>query len=203
MPYFAYAPEDLAVLKSRDKKLGALIDRMGPIQREVEPGNTFQSLVTGIVSQQISGKAAQTVCLRLRELAGDISPRKMAALSAEDIQKCGMSMRKASTIRGIVDAAVTGMVAFDGMDRLPDGEIIGRLTALPGVGVWTAEMLLLFSLGRRDIFSCGDFGIRKGLMRLYGHKEITKERFERYRKRYSPYGSLASLYLWELAGEPD
>ena len=82
---------------------------------------------------------------------------------------------------------------------LPDAEIIRRLSSLNGVGVWTAEMLLIFSLERPDVVSWGDLAIRRGMMNLYGLDSLTREQFERYRKRYSPYGSVASLYLWALA----
>jgi len=77
--------------------------------------------------------------------------------------------------------------------------VIKRLVSLPGVGVWTAEMMLIFSLQRPDVVSWGDYGIRKGMMKLYGLDELTREQFDKYRKRYSPYGSVASLYLWEIA----
>ena len=84
---------------------------------------------------------------------------------------------------------------------MPDDEVIGLLSSLPGIGVWTAEMLLIFSLGRMDVLSYGDLAIRRGLCKLYGHKTLTKEQFARYKKRYSPYGSIASLYLWRLSVE--
>ena len=82
---------------------------------------------------------------------------------------------------------------------LSDAEIIRRLSSLNGVGVWTAEMLLIFSLERPDVVSWGDLAIRRGMMNLYGLDSLTREQFDRYRKRYSPYGSVASLYLWALA----
>lgn len=203
MPCFEYGEAEAACLKKKDKKLGALMDRLGVLSREVS-SDPFESLVSSVISQQISGKAAQTVAGRLMDKAGGaLTPQGMAGLSQEEIQACGMSMRKAGYIRGIARAAASGQIDFAGLHRLSDGEIIRELTALSGVGVWTVEMLLLFALGRQDIVSYGDFSIRKGMMRLYGLKELTGEQFKRYRKRYSPYGSIASLYLWELAGEPE
>ena len=83
---------------------------------------------------------------------------------------------------------------------MSDEEAIAALTALSGIGVWTAEMILLFCLQRPDILSFGDFAIRRGLRMVYRHREITKEQFERYRHRFSPYGSVASLYLWAVSG---
>ena len=88
---------------------------------------------------------------------------------------------------------------LDDFPSLPDAEIISRLSALDGVGVWTAEMLLIFSLQRPDVVSWGDLAIRRGMMALYGLNSLTRTQFDNYRKRYSPYGSVASLYLWALA----
>jgi DNA-3-methyladenine glycosylase II len=110
-----------------------------------------------------------------------------------------MSMRKAGYIRGIGEAVASGRLDLDVLREFPDNEVITRLLALNGVGVWTAEMLLIFSMERPDVLSWGDLAIRRGMMRLYGRDTLDREVFERYRKRYSPYGSIASLYLWEIS----
>jgi DNA-3-methyladenine glycosylase II len=89
------------------------------------------------------------------------------------------------------------------INRFPmmsDADIISELVKLPGIGVWTAEMLLIFSLGRQDVVSFNDFGIRKGMMKLYELFDLSKEQFMVYRKRYAPFGTAASLFLWEIAG---
>ena len=90
---------------------------------------------------------------------------------------------------------------FAELSSLRDEVIIKQLASLHGVGVWSAEMLLIFSLGRSDVVSYGDLAIRRGMMKLYGLKELSQETFVRYKKRYSPYGSVASLYLWEVSAE--
>lgn len=198
MNYFLYGEKEIEYLKKKDKKLGAAIDRIGMIKREVNP-DPFSALISSIVSQQISSKAAKTVNARLIELAGEINPENLYKLSIEDIQKCGMSIRKATYIKGIAEAAIAKTVDFNNLHSLSDDEIIEKLTSLYGVGVWTAEMLMIFSLGRMNILSYKDLAIRRGMMNLYSLKELTKEDFERYRNRYSPYGSVASLYLWELS----
>ncbi len=115
------------------------------------------------------------------------------------MQKCGLSARKAEYIKGIADAVRCGEIDFLRFGEMADEEIIHTLSSLRGIGVWTAEMLLIFSLCRPDVVSWGDRAIRRGMMNLYGLKKLTKEQFERYRKRYSPYGSVASLYLWALS----
>jgi len=187
----------MAYLRGRDKKLGAIIDRVGMIKREVNP-DLFSSLVESIVSQQISSKAADTICDRLNEMSG-MDAKKLHSLSAEDLHNCGMSLRKAGYIKNVAEAAVNKIIDFETLACKSDQEIIEILTALKGVGVWTAEMLLIFSLMRPNVVSYGDLAIRRGMMRLYGLKELPKERFQRYAKRYAPYGSVASLYLWHIS----
>jgi len=198
--WFRYGDEAIQYLKERDKKLGAAMDRIGRIRRPIIPA-PFTALISSVVSQQISKKAAATVWGRLQEAVGVISPGAIDSADLSVIQACGMSARKAGYIKGIARAAITGQVDFQALPAMEDGEIIASLTALPGVGVWTAEMLLIFSLNRLNVFSYSDLAIRRGIRNLYGLKELTREHFEQYRARYSPYCSVASLYLWELSGQ--
>lgn len=199
MVFFEYGQAEIEYLKRKDKKLGSAIDKIGVIQRIVTP-DLFSALIQSVLSQQISTKAAQTVCNRLYTLLHDeVTPQSIASAGQERIKSCGMSERKAGYIMGIADAALTGLVDFSTLHNLSDEEIIKKLIALNGVGVWTAEMLLIFSLSRPNVVSYGDLAIRRGMMNLYGLKELSKEKFERYKKRYSPYGSVASLYLWALS----
>lgn len=138
---------------------------------------------------------------RLVARAGEIAPERLAELDISEIKACGMSLRKAEYIRKIAEAAVNGTVDFGGLKAKPDREVIDILTTLPGVGIWTAEMLLIFSLARPNVLSFSDFGIRKGLMKLHGIDRLTKEKFDEYRSLYSPYCTTASIYLWEIAKE--
>lgn len=198
MQIMEYGPAEIAYLKEKDAKLGAVIDEMGMIQREVTP-DPFIALVSCIVSKQISKKAAATVWARLEKCQGSISPQSIAGVNLEVLQKCGMSARKANYIKGIADAALNKRVEFAKLSTLSDEEVIKSLSSLPGVGVWTAEMMLIFSLGRPDVVSFGDLAIRRGMQILYGLSELSRKDFDNYRKNYSPYGSVASLYLWALA----
>ena len=198
MPIFEYGQKEIEYLKRRDKKLGAAIDQIGMIKREITP-DPFTALISSVVGQQISSKAADTVWNRLSELLGDITPEKISQTDVSEIKGCGMSERKAGYIKGIAEAAISGKVDFSVLHRLTDEEIIEKLSSLYGVGVWTAEMILIFSLCRPDVVSYKDLAICRGMMNLYNLKELSKEKFERYRKRYSPYGSVASLYLWEIS----
>ena len=129
----------------------------------------------------------------------DITPRNIAHAEVASLQQCGLSMRKAGYIKGIGEAVFCGELNLSAFRDMPDDEIVKELSSLHGIGIWTAEMLLIFSLCRPDVVSWGDLAIRRGMINLYGLKELTKEQFDRYRKRYSPYGSVASLYLWELS----
>lgn len=198
MPIFKYGKKEIEYLKSKDKKLGTAIDRIGMVEREVTP-DPFIALISSIIGQQISNKAAETVWNRLINLVGDISPENILHVSIEAIQSCGMSLRKAGYIRGAAEAAVSGSIDFNNLYMLRDEEIIHKLSSLHGVGIWTAEMLLIFSLCRPDVISYNDLVIRRGIMHLYGLSTLSKKDFQKYRKRYSPYGTVASLYLWRIA----
>ena len=198
MHIFEYGEKEIDYLKSKDKKLGAAIDKIGIIKRKVTP-DPFEALISSVVGQQISSKAAVTVWNRLVELLGSITPESISQADISKIQVCGMSQRKAGYIKGIAEAAISGEVDFDLLHTMIDEEIIKKLSSLHGVGEWTAEMLLIFSLNRPDVVSYKDLAIRRGMMNLYGLKELPKEKFDRYKKRYSPQGSVASLYLWALS----
>ncbi|SNS30017.1 DNA-3-methyladenine glycosylase II [Anaerovirgula multivorans] len=196
--HFEYGQKEIDYLKRRDKKLGVAVDRIGMIKREITP-DPFIALVSSVVSQQISNKAAETVWNRFNNLVGNITPEGIIKAEISEIQGCGMSLRKAEYIKGIAEAAISEKITFNLLHTLTDEEIIKTLTSLKGVGVWTAEMLLIFSLHRPDVVSYKDLAICRGMMNLYGLKELPKEKFQVYRKRYSPYGSVASLYLWALS----
>lgn len=198
MPYFEYGQKEIDHLQKRDKKLGLAIDRIGLIKRETNP-DIFCAIVDSIISQQISSKAADTVLARLYQLIGTITPDHIVNIQVEQIQQCGMTMKKACNIKKLAETVSTGDLDLHELRDLPDAEVIKKLVSLDGIGIWTAEMLLLFSLNRPDVVSYGDLAIRRGMMNLYGLKAITKADFDRYKKRYSPYGSVASLYLWKLA----
>lgn len=198
MHTFRYGMTEISHLRKRDRKLGVAIDETGMIRRNVIP-DIFSALVMSITSQQISAKAAETVWRRLEERFGAITPETIAAADAASIQQCGMSMRKAGYIKGIGEAVADGRLDPGGLRELSDDEVIARLSALNGVGIWTAEMILIFSMERPDVVSWGDLAIRRGMMKLYGIEILDRAAFDRYRKRYSPYGSVASLYLWEIS----
>lgn len=198
MSHFKYTKKEIEYLKGQDPTLGVEIDKIGMIEREIDP-DIFSALISSVISQQISTKAALTVKDRLIELIGSITPQNLDQAELESIQKCGMSLRKAGYIKGIADAAISQTVDFENLHNLGDKEVIEELVMLKGVGEWTAEMLLIHSLQRPNILSYKDLGIRRGIIKLYGLNDISEKEFQQYRERYSPYCTVASIYLWEIS----
>lgn len=197
--YFSYGDRETEYLKSRDKALGQVIEQVGHVYREVDP-DLFSSVVHHIIGQQISTKAQATVWARLRDMLGVVEPETVAAAELSALQAAGMTFRKAAYIKDFAEKVGGGAFDLEAVARLPDDEAIRALSALKGIGVWTAEMILLFCLARPDILSFDDLAIQRGLRMVYHHRKIDRRLFEKYRRRYSPYGSVASLYLWAVAG---
>lgn len=196
--YVRCGATELDYLRAKDARLGAVIDSVGTIRRPVG-GPVFESLIHHIIGQQISLSAQSTVWERLQRKAGAVTPQSMSELSVEQIQSFGMTYRKAEYISEFVAKVVAGDFDTDSLADLSDTAVIAELTKLRGVGVWTAEMMLIFSLQRPDILSFGDLAIQRGLRMIYRHRQIDRRKFERYRRRYSPYATTASLYIWEVA----
>lgn len=197
--YFDYGETELQYLRSRDKRMGEVIDRVGMIRREVDP-DLFAAVVHHIVGQQISTKAQATVWRRMQEALGTVDSGSVLAAGPEGLQALGISGRKAAYITDFALRVQSGAFDPETVRESSDAEAIRQLCTLKGVGVWTAEMILLFCLQRPDIFSYDDLAIQRGLRMVYHHRQVGRELFEKYRRRYSPYGSVASLYLWAVAG---
>ena len=172
---------------------------IGPIRRAVNP-DLFSALVKSMVGQQISSKAQATIWQRMKDNFGEITPHTILACTDAELQSCGITFKKAAYIRGIADRVADGRLDIAGLHLKSDAEVCAELVRLDGIGAWTAEMLMLFSMQRPDILSFGDLAIVRGMRMLYRRKKITRELFEKYRRRYTPHGSVASLYLWAIAG---
>ncbi len=197
--FFKYGKTETDHLKAKDKILGAVIDQIGYIDREVHT-DLFASVVRSIVGQQISGKAAATVWERMTALAGQMDAEHVLSVGTDALQSCGMSFKKAENIIDFSDKVFSGEFDLNAISLMSDEQAIEALLSLKGIGVWTAEMLLLFCLQRPNILSFGDFAIQRGLRMVYHHRKIDRKLFEKYRRRFSPYGSVASLYLWAVSG---
>lgn len=197
--YFEYGQEEMEYLKSKDKHLAEVIDRIGKIERAVNP-DLFSALINAIVGQQISAKAQQTVWKRMHNLLGEITPISILNRSKEDLQGIGLSFRKVDYIRNIAQKVADKELDLEALHGMNDEDLCAELSNLKGIGKWTAEMIMLFSMQRKNILSYGDLAILRGMRMLYHHREITNEKFQKYWRRYSPYASIASLYLWAIAG---
>lgn len=197
--YFEYGEKETQYLKSKDKKLGEVIDEIGHVNREVD-SDLFSSVVRQIIGQQISTKAHQTIWKRMNDELGEINADTILNAGVEKIQQFGITFRKADYIIDFAKKIQSGQFDLEAIREKSDEEVITELIALKGIGVWTAEMIMLFCLQRPNVLSFGDLALVKGMRMVYHHKYIDKERFERYRKRFSPYCSVASLYFWEVAG---
>ena len=197
--YFTYGETELSYLKKKDKRLCEIIDRIGHIHRAVDP-DLFASVVHHIIGQQISTKAQATIWQRLQDMLGEINEKTILNAGISNLQKLGMTFRKAEYITDFAQKVHTHAFDLETVQQMTDEEAIKKLSTLKGIGIWTAEMILLFCMQRPDIFSYNDLAIHRGLRMVYHHRQIDRNRFEKYRRRFHPYGSVASLYLWAVAG---
>ncbi len=197
--FFEYGQQETDYLRKKDKRLAAVIDAVGHVQREVDP-DLFSSVVHRIVGQQISMKAQATIWRRMRERLGTVNAESVLSAGVPELQSLGMTFKKAEYISDFARKVHNGEIDLEAVESMPDGEAIRALSSLKGIGVWTAEMILLFCMQRPDVFSYDDLAIQRGLRMVYRHRKIDRTLFEKYRRRFSPYGSVASLYLWAVSG---
>ena len=175
---FPYGETEIAYLRARDLKLGAAMERIGPIHREVDP-DLFSSVIHHIIGQQVSMAAQRTVWQRLQAAAGTLVPETVAAMPAEALQALGMTRRRALYILEFARKVASGDFDLDALAEMEDREVLARLTSLRGVGPWTAEMLLIFGLRRPDVVSWGDLAILRGMRMLYRKRSIDQRTFQR------------------------
>jgi len=197
--YFEYGEDEITYLRNKDKKLAEVIDRIGMIEREVDT-DLFSSVVHHIIGQQISTKAQATIWQRMKDALGEVNAETILATDISELQSLGMTFRKAEYIKDFAKKVHDGVFNLEAVAQMPDEAAVRELVSLKGIGVWTAEMILLFCLQRPDIFSYDDLAIQRGLRMVYHHRKIDRKLFEKYRRRFSPYCSTASLYLWAVSG---
>lgn len=188
-------------LAERDPQMRELIDRFGRCQLRPWHNDPFSTLISSIISQQLSVKAASTICERFYQLVGTppLSPRRILKVAHSDLRACGLSNAKATYCLGIADAAATGKVCFAQLRKMEPAKIMDKLVQLKGVGQWTAEMFLIFGLGYQDIWSYGDLGLKKGVMLIKELQQTPSEKeFVEVGECWRPYRSIASWYLWRL-----
>jgi DNA-3-methyladenine glycosylase II len=209
-----YDPDEaLAHLRKKDPKLGALIDRVEPLGgftlKLDTTGPPFHSLLESILYQQLHGKAAATIHRRVLALYGEAEPRPQALIDTPDemLRAAGVSGNKIKALKDLAARTLDGTVpTHAAILKLSDAEIIERLTSVKGIGAWTVEMLLIFRLGRPDILPVSDYGVRKGFALTF--QRVPKSRplaasdlpkadvLLKRAKRWAPYRSVASWYMW-------
>ncbi len=197
--YFAYGETELTYLRQKDKRLCEVIDRIGHIDRAVD-ADLLSSVIHHIIGQQISTKAQATIWQRMQDTLGEVNAEAILAAGVPKLQGLGMTFRKAEYITDFAEKVYTGTFDLDAVAHMSDEDAIQTLSGLKGIGVWTAEMILLFCMQRPNIFSRDDLAIQRGLRMVYHHRSIDRKLFEKYRRRFSPYCSVASLYLWAVSG---
>ena len=180
-----------------------LIKRLGPLDAEARtrgrPADAYGALLRSIVGQQLSTKAARSIYGRVTALYGDTtpSPQELLDTDAETLRGAGLSRAKVVYMRSLAEHVLSGRLELDRLDELTDEEVAAELTAVKGLGQWTADMFMIFHLGRPDVLPVGDLGVRKAIAAVYELPSIpAKEEMERLAEPWRPYRSLASLYLW-------
>ncbi|MDX1545518.1 MAG: DNA-3-methyladenine glycosylase [Rhodothermales bacterium] len=198
-----YDPGDaLRTLRRADATLGALIDRIGPFRLERRPPyDPFQALARSIIYQQLSGKAAATIHGRVLDLfpdAGHPTPQQLLDAPDDVLRSAGVSRNKVAALKDLAAKTLDGVVPpMADLEALDDHAVIERLTQVRGVGRWTAEMVLLFYMGRPDVLPATDLGVQKGFMLTYDLDALpTPKALTTHGERWRPYRSVAAWYLW-------
>jgi DNA-3-methyladenine glycosylase II len=193
----------LAVIKGQkelrrlDPELGRLIASQGTILHQPR-SDYFVSLVRSIVGQQISVKAAASIFGRLQEHTG-LEPAKVVALDQPSAKQIGLSASKLRYIKDLAQHFVRDSAVFNHLENLNDDAVIAELTKVKGIGVWTAQMFLMFTLGRLDVFAPDDVGLQRAMMRLYGWDSLpARAELVRHAERWSPYRTIAAWHLWHM-----
>jgi DNA-3-methyladenine glycosylase II len=207
-------------LKKSDPIMRAIIERIGPCRMQFSPPE-FHSLAEAIVYQQLNGKAAETIFKRFAALTGEpLTPEGILKLSDEQMRAAGLSKQKSAYLKDLAAKTSIGLLDFARLPDLPDAEVVEHLTQVKGIGVWTAQMFLMFTLKRENVLPAGDFGVRMAMYKHYldvqrnvgraakrsaaakkaRKKKIklpTPEQMEKIAKRWEPYRSVACWYLWQ------
>ncbi|SPE45657.1 DNA-3-methyladenine glycosylase II [Candidatus Sulfotelmatobacter sp. SbA7] len=184
-------------LKKSDPIMRGIIARVGPCRIEYGPPE-FHSLAEAIVYQQLNGKAAVTIFKRFATLAGDpVTPRGILNLNDGEMRSVGLSKQKSSYLRDLAERALRGELDFSNLHELSDEEVIKHLTQVKGVGEWTAQMFLMFTLRRPNVLPTGDFGVQMAIKKHYNKRQLPKPaQMEKIAKSWEPYRSVACWYLW-------
>jgi DNA-3-methyladenine glycosylase II len=188
----------------KDRKLAKVIKNVGP-HRITVVKNPYQSLIEAIITQQLSGKAADSISKRFRGIYGRF-PKPADVIKTPDskLRSAGLSGMKVSYIKDLSKEIETKELEINSLKNMTDAEVIERLTQVRGIGRWTAEMFLIFSLGRLDVLPVGDLGLRKGVQSLYSLSDLPeKDEIEEIAEKWRPYRTIATWYIWKSLSQFD
>ena len=187
----------IAHLKRSDPVIRVIIERVGACRMEYGPPE-FHSLAEAIVYQQLNGKAAVTIFKRLAALAGEpLTPEGILKLTDEQMRSVGLSKQKSAYLKDLAAKTKEGLLDFSKLPELPDEEVIKHLTQVKGIGVWTAQMFLMFTLKRENVLPTGDYGVQAAIKKHYRKRKLPKPHvMEKIAKCWEPYRSVACWYLW-------
>ncbi len=183
----------------RDPKILAVLEtvNLGDWFEDRSCDDHFYNLTRNIIYQQLAGKAASTIFGRFEKLVGGkVKPERVIEFEDQAFRDVGLSWAKAKYVKDLASKVISGEVVLDNLDTLDNQSVITELTKVKGIGHWTAEMFLLFTLHRENIFSFGDLGLRNGLIKLYGLKNPTDKQIKKIVSKWSPYESYGSICLW-------
>ena len=188
----------------RDNNMNVLIEKFGSPNFKIGQ-DYFQSLLRSIVFQQLNGKAAQTIYERFVSLipaTSNLCPNEVLKLDKDDMRKAGLSFQKINYVRNLADYFENNSFQKKDVERMTDEEISRELTQIKGIGQWTVDMFLMFTLNRADILPYGDLGIQKGIMKILNKKNLpSKKEMENCSKKWEPYRTIACWYLWRITDE--
>ena len=196
-------------LAATDSRVAELIARSRRYEIKILPAiNPFDALAESIAYQQLSGKAAATIWKRVRALfprRKHLDPKLVLATPDEEFRAAGLSRSKVAALKDLAAKTIDGTVPSSrALARMTDDEIIARLTTVRGIGRWTAEMLLLFDLGRLDVWPVADYGVRKGFAKTFGRRKLpTPKQLMKLGEKWRPYRSVAAWYFWRALDKPE
>ena len=184
---------------SKDRKLAKIIRMIGNYEISITK-NKYESLVEAIITQQLSGSAAKSISKKFRSLYSTRFPKPIDVIKTSDtrLRRSGLSKMKIEYIKELSKKIESKDLQLSKISKLSDEEVISELTEIRGIGRWTAEMFLIFSMGRLDILPVGDLGLKKGIQSLYSLNELpSEEKIKQYAESWRPYRTIATWYLWK------
>jgi DNA-3-methyladenine glycosylase II len=192
-------------LKRNDPVLAGIIGRVGPVKFELD-GNHYEAVVGSIIFQQLAGSAARSILNRFKQLYGGRFPSPIEYLSTdvEKLRGSGLSPQKISYIKDLAERLENGTLDLKRLENLPDEEALDELDKVRGIGRWTAEMFLIFMLGRTDVLPVDDLGLRKAAQKAYKLRKLpNRDRFQQLAEKWHPYSSISTFYLWKSIEKPE